>query len=205
MRGKLGFAAIIVILLIICSTCGSNSDSTYKIVLDPGHGGEDVGAIGASGLYEKDFNLSVAAKVKKLLEKDERIEVYLTREDDRYLALENRHSADFAKDVDGFISIHGNAFVESHVSGTETFYNRRNSRTFARIIHNHVVEATGFNDRNVQKEDFYVLKKNKVPAVLLELGFLSNSEEESIMFTEQFQDRVAEAIVAGIEEYLFDS
>ena len=202
---KFSYAAIILILLIILSACGNQEKSTYKIVLDPGHGGEDVGAVGASGQYEKDFTLNVALKVKERLEQDQRIEVYLTREDDDYLSLENRHSRHFAKGVDGFISIHGNAFVESDVSGTETFYNRRNSRAFAKTIHNHVIEATGFNDRDVQKEAFYVLKESKVPAVLLELGFLSNPEEESIMFTEQFQDSVAEAIVAGIEEYLFNS
>ena len=206
MRRKLVFIAIGIIVVISYFAFSNQTKSVYKIVLDPGHGGEDVGAIGASGLYEKDFTLNQTLKVMKLLEEDERIEVYLTRDDDHYISQKSRYRSTFANDLkaDLFVSIHGNAFTDNKATGTETFYYRRKSRSLARVIHKHLVEATGFDDREVQKENFYVIKDTKMPAVLLEIGFLSNREEESLMFTEQFQEQVAEAIVAGIEEYLFD-
>lgn len=202
MKGRLGYLAII--LLIFCSACSDQTKSSYQIVLDPGHGGEDAGATSVSGQHEKDFNLNLALKVKEQLEQDERITVFLTREDDRYLALEDRQSSNFAKNADALISIHANAFDDSSVSGTETFYYRKKSRTLAETIHNYLVEATGFNNRGVQQENFFVLKDNKIPAVLLEIGFLTNPEEASDMFTESFQERVAEAVATGVQAYLFD-
>lgn len=209
MRRKSIFIAIIIIIssVFIYELFSDGTKSTYRIVLDPGHGGEDVGAIGASGSCEKDFTLNVALKAKQLLEQDSRIKVEMTREDDRHISQKSRYRSKFANDVkaDLFVSIHGNAFSDSDATGTETFYHRRKSRSFAQAIHKHIVAATGFPDRHVQKGNFFVIKDTKMPSVLLEIGFLTNPDEESVMLSEEFQDQIAEAIVAGIEDYLFDS
>jgi len=82
----------------------------YKVVIDAGHGGEDVGATGASGQYEKNFTLSVAKKVSKLLEQNPHIQVYMTRSDDSFISQESRHRPIYANDLnaDLFLSIHAN-------------------------------------------------------------------------------------------------
>jgi len=104
-------------------------------------------------------------------------------------------------EADLFISIHGNKF-EKPISGTETYYARPESEDFAHIIHKHVLEATGFADRNVRQEKYKVVRDTNMPAVLVEVGYLSNPNDEALMFSEPFQKRVAKAIVAGIKEQL---
>lgn len=182
--------------------------ASYSIVIDPGHGGRDPGADGASGLHEKHFTLSVAQKVMALLDEEPLLLGYMTRTDDRFVSLEDR--VKFANDLnaDLFISIHGNTYV-GVATGTETFYWQENSKRFADTMHAHVVKATEFRDRLVKRFDYRVLTDEpdkgeaiRMPAVLLELGYLSTASEEKIMLTEDFQERVAAAIVAGIKDYL---
>jgi N-acetylmuramoyl-L-alanine amidase len=218
MKNRVLYVVIIFLFILICTACNSRLDQkmnddkgkeeenvpTYKVVIDPGHGGKDVGAIGASGQYEKSFTLSLSSKVKERLEQDPDIEVYMTRTEDRFISQESRGRPKLANDLnaDLFLSIHGNTFADSSVSGTETFYYHRNSKSFAEIIHEKLVEATGFHDRGVKKENFFVVKDTEMPAVLLEVGYLTNPNDESVMLTDPFQDRVATAIVEGIREYL---
>ncbi|SFL33200.1 N-acetylmuramoyl-L-alanine amidase [Gracilibacillus orientalis] len=182
----------------------SSKGEKYKVVIDPGHGGEDPGAIGASGSYEKDFTLSLAKKISFLLEDEPQLEAYVTREEDVFLSAEARERPNFANDIgaDIYISLHGNTFTDPSVSGTESFYYHKNSKRLANIIHRHVSETTGFQNRGVKKENFFVLKDTSMPAVLLEIGYLTNPEEEKILLTEDFQQSVAEAINDGIKEYL---
>lgn len=202
------FIAVICLFLLICAGCKNSKDNfvepTYKVVIDPGHGGKDVGASGVSGQYEKDFTLDMSLKVKKLLEQDPEIGVYLTRTDDSYISQESRGRPKYANklNADLFVSIHGNTFSDSSVSGTETFYFEEDSQEFANIMHEHVINATGFKDRQIKQENFFVLKDTEMPAVLLELGYLTNPSDESEMLTTEFQDRVATAIVEGIKAYL---
>lgn len=175
----------------------------YKVVIDAGHGGEDVGATGASGQYEKNFTLSVAKKVAKLLEQNPHIQVYMTRSDDSFISQESRHRPYYANDLnaDLFLSVHANTFTDSSVSGTETFYYHPYSLPFAEIMQKYLVQATGFIDRGVKKENLFVIKDTTMPAVLLEIGYLTNPQDESQMWTEDFQDRVAASIVDGIKAY----
>ncbi|MUK88216.1 N-acetylmuramoyl-L-alanine amidase [Ornithinibacillus sp. L9] len=223
MQNKLYKVAVIFLIMLICSACNSAEndntnnnvpeddsslvDSTYKVVLDPGHGGKDVGATGVSGQYEKSFTLSLSMKVKELLEQETDIEVYMTRSDDSYISQESRYRPTFANDLnaDVFISIHGNTFTDSNVSGTETFYYHKSSLSFAKIVHEHVAEATGFKDRGVKREAYFVVKDTEMPAVLLEIGYLTNPIDEQEMLTESFQNRVAAAIVEGIIKYKLES
>lgn len=178
----------------------------YKVVIDPGHGGEDPGATGASGTYEKDFTLSLAKKVSQLLEKDEQVEVYMTRQEDVFLSAEKRERPKYANNIpaDLYISIHANTFEDSSVSGTETYYYDSNSKSLANIMHQSILKATGFKDRGVRREDYFVLKDTTMPAVLLEVGYITNPGNEEKMLSDNFQQEVAEAISRGIKDYLIE-
>jgi len=181
-----------------------NDRPVYKIVIDPGHGGEDPGANSTSGQYEKDFTLQLSQKVKELAEKEKQIEIYLTRSDDHTISSIDRERPKYANDLgaDLFISIHGNTYTDSSITGTETYYYREESLPFTTIMHRNLVNATGLRDRGVKKEAFFVVKDTMMPAALLEVGYLTNPGEEQRMWTDDFQDRVATSIVEGIKEYL---
>ncbi|QDS34062.1 N-acetylmuramoyl-L-alanine amidase [Brevibacillus brevis] len=176
----------------------------YKIVIDPGHGGKDHGAEGVSGRVEKDFTLQLARKVQELAEQDSRIEVYLTRSDDRFLSSKERERPQFANQLgaDLFISLHGNTYTDPTVSGTETYYFHPESLLLAESIQKHVRDATGFQDRGVKKGDFFVVKDTNMPAVLLEVGYLTNPSDEQKLFEEDFQYRIAASVIEGIQDYL---
>lgn len=141
---------------------------TFLIVIDPGHGGIDVGATSVSGLYEKDFTFSLSKKVNEILEKEERIQVYIIN---GYIDYKDR--PDFANELnaDLYISIHGNIFESPDISGTESYYYNDNSKLFAESIHNNVVSATSFIDRGIKKEDLFVVRDTDMPSVLLEVGY----------------------------------
>ncbi|RAU95526.1 N-acetylmuramoyl-L-alanine amidase [Paenibacillus sp. YN15] len=175
----------------------------FLVVLDAGHGDGDPGAISKiTGRKEKDFNLSMVLKIAKALEGIPNLQVKLTRQDDTFVELNER--ADFANrlDADVFVSVHANSFSKETISGTETYYSRDESRALADILHNRILPATGFNDRGVRKSDLRVTLRTVMPAVLCEIGYLSSPEEEAALFTEKLQLQTAEAIAAGIREYL---
>ncbi|WP_274650536.1 N-acetylmuramoyl-L-alanine amidase family protein [Paenibacillus humicola] len=174
----------------------------YKIVIDPGHGGKDPGALAVNGRNEKEYNLALALKVKALLDKEPMLQGYLTRTDDTFVELDDR--AKFANDLkaDVFISLHGNSIDKSSVSGSETYYCRPDSVNLANIMQKHLVMGTGFPDRSVRQANFVVIKKTTMPAVLLESGYLTNPGDASVMFDDAKQEKIAEQIVAGIKEYL---
>ncbi|WP_160031651.1 N-acetylmuramoyl-L-alanine amidase family protein [Paenibacillus sp. An7] len=174
------------------------------VVIDPGHGGSDPGTIGITNTYEKDFNLALSLKVEALLQSEPEISVVMTRDEDVYptrterVALANQLKADL------YISIHGNSVLSSpQASGTETYYYQRSSsKDLASDIHKHLVKALGFKDRGVKEGNYQVIRETTMAAALLEIGFLSNPQEEVALFTEAVQDKAAQAIVDGIKEYL---
>jgi len=172
------------------------------VVIDAGHGDHDPGTTGVTGKKEKDFNLAMALKVGKILEQDPNFEVVLTRSDDTFLELKER--AKIANDLkaDVFVSIHANSAGSSAATGSETYYQREASKSLANVMHKHLVQATGLKDRGVRYGNFHVIRETKMPAVLLEVGYLSNKNDEAALFSESFQQRVAQGIADGIKEYL---
>ncbi|QWU16808.1 N-acetylmuramoyl-L-alanine amidase [Paenibacillus sophorae] len=174
----------------------------YRVVLDAGHGGTDPGNTSVGGRFEKEFNLAIVLKLAKVLEEDSNISVFLTRQDDT--AVKRADRSTFANNLkaDIFISIHGNSYTKQSASGTETYYTRDDSKELADVLHRYIVPATGFIDRNVRKSNFQVTRETVMPAVLCEIGFMSNPQEERTMWDKQFQLRVSEAIASGIKEYL---
>lgn len=172
------------------------------VVIDAGHGDQDPGTIGYSKKKEKDFNLAVAQKVGQLLEDEPDIDFVLTRSDDTFLKLEERARIANDLNADVFISIHANSAGSTSASGSETYYQRSASKSLASVMHKYLVKATGLSDRGVKYGNFHVIRETKMPAVLLEVGYLSNPKDEAALFTESLQNNVAQGIVSGIKEYL---
>lgn len=178
-----------------------DGSSRYKIVIDAGHGGKDPGADGASGNREQAYTLALATKVFDLLRQEPQFEPYMTRTDDTFVELEDR--AKLANDLgaDAFVSIHGNTYTDPNVSGTESYYYADDSRPLAVEVHKQLAKATGFQDRGVKREGWKVLTQSNDLAILLEVGFLTNPNDEAQMLSEAHQNRTAQAIVDGIKNY----
>jgi N-acetylmuramoyl-L-alanine amidase len=175
--------------------------SLFTVVLDAGHGATDPGAKSITGRWEKDFNLSVVLKVQALLAGDERIKLVLTRQSDTYPSLDDRFNLANSIAADLFVSVQANSFTAA-TNGTETYYSRPESLDFAKVIHSLLTSATGLKDNGVRNAGFKVIKYTKMPAVLLEVGYLSSKIDEPKLWTEELQNRVAAAIVTGIKQYL---
>ena len=175
----------------------------YCIVLDAGHGGSDGGTQGggmSSDVVEKDINLAVVLRTKKLLE-DLGVKVVLTRETDETLSLDERVGIANSKEADLFVSIHCNYFEEdASVSGLECYYFEESDcgKQCAEKILETIADGGNVKTRNVKESDFYVLKKTKTPAVLVELGYLSNTKECRLLSEKEYQETLAEELVKGI-------
>ncbi|ULO09247.1 N-acetylmuramoyl-L-alanine amidase [Paenibacillus sp. 19GGS1-52] len=175
------------------------------VVIDAGHGGKDPGSVSLNKHSEKDFTLATVLKVAELLKNEPNIAFVLTRSDDSYPTLQQR--AKIANDLkaDLFLSIHANSIPTgstSNPSGFETYYSRPESLQFATTVHKHLVPASGLSDRGIRKSSLYVTRETKMPAILLECGYLSNANDESLLYSADYQQRIAAAVVAGIKEYL---
>jgi len=176
-----------------------------KVVIDPGHGGVDSGAIGITGLLEKEVTLDVAEKLQKMLE-EAGASVIMTREGDR--STSNRTRVEVANDsgADVFVSIHANAYSNPESNGTETFYcsnnsNRDASRYLAQQLQRELISELQCRDRGVKTRSFYVLKETEMPSALVELAFLTNKEEEELLRTAEARVGSAEALFKGLEAY----
>lgn len=174
---------------------------TYRIVIDAGHGGRDPGATGVSGHDEKEFTLSLAQKIVDILAEDPTFEPYMTRSDDTFIDLQERAEMANQLGADALISIHGNTFTDPKVNGTETYYWTDQSIDLAQAIHEQLVLATNLADRGIRKSDWVILKHSEVPAVLAEIGYMTNIAEERWMLSEDGQDLAAQAIVRAIRQY----
>lgn len=171
------------------------------VVIDAGHGGTDPGASSVTKKKEKEFTLAVALKVEQLLKNESKINVVLTRNSDTYPTLSDRVKIAEGANADIFISIHGNA-GSATASGVETYYTRAESAELAKTMHKYLVQSSGLSDRKVRTASLHVTRETTMPAVLLECGYLSNKSDASLMYTDEFQNKVAEGIVKGIKEYL---
>ncbi len=187
-------------------------ESKYKnklIVIDPGHGGKDSGAISPRlKMKEKDIILDVSLKLKKLLEK-EGFKVYLTREDDNYIGLYDRTDIANQLGADVFVSVHANAHNKTSVEGVQVLYYpsdpTRDNKTFADIMRNALVKGLWAQDKGIiPRPNLVVPRETKMPAVLLELGFMTNAKEEQLLNTSEYRTKCAEAALNGILEY-FDT
>ncbi|HBN10150.1 MAG TPA: hypothetical protein DD435_16435 [Cyanobacteria bacterium UBA8530] len=173
-----------------------------KVTVDPGHGGRDQGARGRF-LKEKDVNLQVALRVQRLMEQSG-INVQLTRSKDVEVMLRPRVGMGDNNDSDVFVSIHANSFSNPGVRGIETYYYNPTSLPLAKAVHSHLVRTLKRPDRGVHRNNFVVVKYNKMPACLVEIGYLSNSEDEALLASKVYQEKAASAITAGVKDFLRD-
>ncbi|AZN42585.1 N-acetylmuramoyl-L-alanine amidase family protein [Paenibacillus albus] len=168
------------------------------IVLDPGHGGKDVGSTGGNGTYEKDVTLLTALNVRQKLVQ-QGATVVMTRDADTTISLNERTAVAQSENADLFISIHFDAFQTSDVYGMTTFYYKPQDQMIAEKIHDQLFKQDlNTKDRGVRFGDYHVIRENAKPAVLLELGYISNKKEETRMQTESFQNQISTAIASGV-------
>lgn len=227
-------------------TEGLSDEAIRVVVIDPGHGGDDTGAKGPSGVEEKDITLSIALKLAEVLQEKIEARVLLTRTTDVFIPLEERTAFANANRADVFISIHANAAQSREARGTETFFlsmdatdddarrlaafeNSADSASFtaasafaaaddlkdilldlantrshhessrlAEIVHTNMLGKTGREGRGVKQAPFTVLVGATMPAVLVEVGFISNPAEERWLSSKKDQERAARAIADGI-------
>ncbi len=180
------------------------------IAIDPGHGGEDPGGMAKSGLKEKDLNLDISFRLKALLE-EAGFNVLMTRTDDYLVDLYKRAEIANQANADLFVSVHINAHPSSSMYGVETLYypsskseeDNRDNYTFARIIQEEMIKELNTADRGLDpREKLVVTRETKMPAVIAELGFLTNKNEEALFRTDDYRQKCAVALVNGIKRYV---
>lgn len=201
----------------------SFAENSKVILIDPGHGGVDGGSTSKSGVLEKDVNLSISLKLKKILE-DSGYTVYLTREDDCGLyskgkTIKEKKKEDLANRVkmkketncDAFISIHQNTFPQSKYKGAQVWYAPQSteSKSLAEKVQNSLKEGLDKNNNRLAKDagtEMRVLRNNnKGPSILVECGFLSNEEECKLLIDEKYQDKIVLSIKEGLEKYFMET
>lgn len=180
----------------VLAACSSGGYS--NVVIDAGHGGHDRGA-SSGGIHEKHLCLDIATRVSQILRR-KGMAVTMTRTTDRYLTLGQRvQIADRTSDC-AFVSIHINS-AGSHAAGIETYHYggaSRISRELASAVQTRLIRATGATNRGVKTANFYVIRRTKRPAILVECGFVSNGEERRRMLDPRYRQRLAQAIADGI-------
>ncbi|HLR41310.1 MAG TPA: N-acetylmuramoyl-L-alanine amidase [Virgibacillus sp.] len=188
---------------LVTNKAGTISDGLKNktIVIDAGHGGQDVGAIGVDGTFEKDITYKTAQELKQELSALG-AEVILTRVKDEYISLGSRTSLANMPNTDAFISIHYNSAPDSpDVTGIGTYYLKEQNKDLAYFIQQEMIKEADAVDRDITIEDFQVLRENYKPAVLVELGFISNQEKEQLLLTNAYQKKLVSGIINGLERY----
>ena len=178
------------------------SRSKPLVIIDPGHGGQDPGTIGIGGVQEKNVVLPISWDVAEELRK-QGIEVRMTRDRDYFISLEGRTDLANKIDADLFVSIHANAINLSRpdVNGLETYY-YKSGRRLAEIIHWNILNTVNIKNRNIRRARFYVLRHSTMPAVLVEVGFLTGAEDASRLKNPSHRRQMAKAIARGIVQYI---
>lgn len=174
------------------------------IVIDAGHGGRDDGTSGLSGTIEKKITIRTATLLAEKLN-SAGARVIMTRSDDRYLSLRSRVSLSHYYNADAFISIHYDSFRDTSVNGITSYYYNSANRSLAQTIQSEMVSRTNLDDRGARYGNYFVIRENKEPAILLELGFLSNPIEEITIQTAEYQEQVTTAIYYGLAKYFKNS
>lgn len=173
------------------------------IVLDPGHGGNDGGTVGVRKTVEKDLTLKTAELLSQHLSAAG-ADVVMTRQSDTYVDLRKRVASSHQAAADAFISIHYDATDDSSVSGFTSYYQHAYQKELATYLNEELNRKLTLSDRGVQHGNYLVLRENKQPAVLVELGFLSNFNEERILISNQFHEQAALGLYTGVINY-FDA
>ncbi|MDP3508242.1 MAG: N-acetylmuramoyl-L-alanine amidase [Candidatus Melainabacteria bacterium] len=175
--------------------------SETVIVLDAGHGGNDPGAV-RGDVQEKEVTLQIIAKLKKVLE-SKGARIVLTRSDDTFVSLEDRVKITNTVSPNLFLSVHINSLEStSNIYGIETYFQTDQSRPLADRVHASLVSGLGAPDRSVRKARFYVINHTPIPAILAEVGYITNKLERDRLISSDYQQKVASALARGVMLYL---
>lgn len=198
------------------TTAISRNTGEQMVVIDAGHGGFDSGKVGINGVMEKDINLLIAKKVQKNLEQAG-IRTLMTREEDHGLYdndEENKKQQDMKRrcskinesGADLAVSIHQNSYTQEYVCGPQVFYYETSlqGRKLAEMLQETLNQRLEIVRPRVCKanETYYILRKTKIPTVIVECGFLSNTEEAEKLMNENYQEKTARAVCDGIQKFL---
>ncbi|MDP4125410.1 MAG: N-acetylmuramoyl-L-alanine amidase [Bacillota bacterium] len=194
----------------------SHFGGQHVVMLDPGHGGYDPGTITNQGVYEKEINLQIAQKVREMLGPSG-IKVLLTRDEDidyvpngvkgkqtkKQTDLNRRIEMAKEAQADVFVSLHVNATASGKQSGAESFYHYRSEsgKSLAEFIQQELIKITGMNRRIAKPGDFYVINNSSMPAVIVEVGYLSSPKERQKLQQSWYQEQLSRAIAKGIANY----
>lgn len=175
----------------------SNPLKGKTIVLDPGHGGSDQGASSStpSKSLEKNYTLKTAKELKKLLNK-EGAHVKMTRSNDKYVSLDDRNI-----NGDAFISIHNDALDSSNANGVTVYWFKDKQESLAQTLNSAIQKKALLTNRGSRQQNYQVLRQTDIPAVLLELGYISNPTDESMINDQLHRQVVEQAIVDGLKQY----
>ncbi len=177
----------------------------YKVVIDPGHGGSDPGAVGINGLRETDIVLEVSKSVSVFLTK-KGVKTILTRNNERTLDLQPRVNKANNSKADAFVSIHANATrgKRKDVNGLETYYySGYQGYSLAQNIQKQILVVSPQSpDRGVRRSRFYVIRKTSMPAALVEIGFVTGIYDADLLRQKGYRDKMSFAIAKGILNYL---
>ncbi|WP_430905577.1 N-acetylmuramoyl-L-alanine amidase family protein [Maribacter sp. 2-571] len=211
MKNLLKNVSLVILLLKMCYVFGQEVDFKKIIVIDPGHGGKDSGAIGIKGIREKDVVLQVAREILKLNEELENPHaIYLTRYNDTLISLSDRTQLVKALKVDLFISLHCNHSDNPNARGVEVFVTNQQSDYaedlvwLAYKLQAALNKQLGFESRGVKFANFHMLRETAgfVPGMLLELGFLSNGDENEYLLKHKSMEALALVIWDSLIENL---
>ncbi len=208
----------------LASPLGSHP-GLLKIVIDPGHGGNDGGTIGQHGLLEKQLTLDVAKRLANRLEQDLGAQIIFTRDSDKYVSLASRAEIANRSRADLLVSIHANGSVDNGIRGVETFYFNNSNQALAESAvkkptspRRGSLEAKllaadlqksllsgiegGARDRGVKSASFVVLKEAQMPAVLAEISFVTSTKDEQDLKSDAYRDKIAKALYVGIASHV---
>jgi N-acetylmuramoyl-L-alanine amidase len=174
--------------------------SFSTVVIDAGHGGHDNGGIPSNIIPEKGVALDVARRLQNILEAYG-LRTVMTRSDDTFIPLPQRVAIANAQKHAIFVSIHFNAAPNRDGTGIETYYGPASAKRLAMLIQADEAAATNERNRGVKHADYYVLRKTKIPAVLVECGFLTNPGDAARAQTKAYRELVARQIARGILQF----
>jgi len=174
-----------------------------KIGVDPGHGGHDPGAVGPTGLKESEVNLSIARRLEAFLVAMGN-EVVMTRADDSYVSLLARSALLNAQGVDMVVSVHCNSSTDRTADYIATFIQGLGGKAeqIAKCVQASLATATNWPDEGIRVANLHMIRETDAPAIIVEMGFISNPEQESQLCSMCWRDKLAKAIANGIEDYL---
>jgi N-acetylmuramoyl-L-alanine amidase len=177
------------------------------IVIDAGHGGKDPGAVGPNGALEKDICLGIAVKLAALLEKETGFKPILVREGDQFISIIDRLKFALKNKADMVVSIHADAFTVKGVHGSSVLYHPRNklerTRHLGKLVLNELGKMTKLHSRAVKQQAITVLAARKIPSIMVEAGFISNTSDAENLVRDSYQNKLARSIFVGIRKHFY--